>query len=111
MDLIAKKTRDTVRTFLDVDFMLAKLHDVARDAGIPITDPAATLEHVATKNAYTDTEAAIILRHFITGADLTAGGVLHAVTSSAQILGNPDRAAHLEATALSAMALAGEFRS
>jgi hypothetical protein len=110
MNLVAKKTRDTVRTFLDVDFMLAKLHDVARDAGIPITDPAATLEHVATKNAYTDTEAATILAHFTTGADLTAGGVLHAVTSTAQTLQHPDRAAHLEATALDAMALAGTFR-
>jgi len=111
MTLIAKKTRDTVRTFLDVDFMLAKLHDVARDAGIPITDPAATLEHVATKNAYTDAEAATILAHFISGADLTAGGVLHAITSTAQTLQHPDRAAHLEATTLDAMALAGTFRS
>ena len=110
MHLITKQTRDTVATFLDTEFMIAKLNEIARDAGVPIMDPTITLEHVSTKCAYTEAEQKTILSHFISGGDITAGGVLHAVTSAAQTLEHPDRAGHLEATALEAMALAARHR-
>lgn len=46
------------------------------------------------------------LAHFITGADASAGGILHAVTSVAQTLSDADAAHELESTAIAAMRLA-----
>jgi len=40
------------------------------------------------------------LAHFIRGGDLTAGGVMHAVTSTAQTLTDADAAHDMEAQAL-----------
>lgn len=48
----------------------------------------------------------MILNHFIKGADPTAGGLMHAVTSAAQTLPDGDDAHELERQALKAMQLA-----
>ena len=49
---------------------------------------------------------AAVFSHFIAGGDVTAGGVLHAVTSVAQTLPDADEAYDLEALGLRAMELA-----
>jgi hypothetical protein len=46
------------------------------------------------------------LTHFIRGGDLTAGGVMHAVTSTAHTLADADAAHEMEAQALPALELA-----
>jgi len=46
------------------------------------------------------------LEHFIRGGDLTAGGVMHAVTSAAQIQDDADTAHEMESSALRALDLA-----
>jgi hypothetical protein len=48
------------------------------------------------------------LAHFIRGGQLTAGGVMQAVTSVAQTLDDADTAADLEAQALRVMDLAAQ---
>jgi hypothetical protein len=50
-----------------------------------------------------------ILAHFIRGGQLTAGGVMQAVTSVAQTLDDGDTAHDLEAQALRAMDLAAQI--
>ncbi|MGO9077853.1 MAG: hypothetical protein ACLQDY_02270 [Streptosporangiaceae bacterium] len=58
------------------------------------------------KLRFTDGQQAAILDHFIRGGDVTAGGVLHAVTSAAQAQAGPDAAWEMESAALRALDLA-----
>jgi hypothetical protein len=104
--LVVKQARDAVTTFLDRDYVRAKLTEITRQAGVPVRDPQATLEHVGKALRFTTDQQATILAHFIQGADLSSGGVLHAVTSAAQTLDDADAAHELERTGLRAMALA-----
>ncbi|MGW1527891.1 hypothetical protein [Streptomyces sp. NPDC002159] len=50
----------------------------------------------------------MILAHFIRGGQMTAGGVMQAVTSTAQTLTDADHAAALEALALPALTTAAQ---
>jgi len=104
--LVVKQSRDAVTTFLDRDYVRAKLTEITRRAGVPIRDPQATLEHVGKALRFTTDQQATILAHFVRGGDVTSGGVLHAVTSAAQTLDDADAAHELERTGLRAMALA-----
>jgi len=106
LDLVVKQARDAVATFLDRGYVRAKLDEIARHAGVAITDPQATLEHVGKALRFTAEQQATILAHFIGGSDITSGGVLHAVTSAAQTLDDADAAHDLERCGLRAMALA-----
>jgi hypothetical protein len=49
------------------------------------------------------------LNHFIRGADITAGGIMHAVTSVAQTLNDADTAYDMETQAVRAMELAARL--
>jgi len=106
LELVVKQARDAVATFLDHGYVRAKLAEITRDAGVAITDPAATLEHVGKALRFTTEAQATILAHFISGSDITSGGVLHAVTSAAQTLDDADAAHDLERHGVRAMALA-----
>jgi hypothetical protein len=106
LGLVVKQARDAVATFLDRGYVRAKLAEIARQAGVPIRDPQATLEHVGKALRFTAEQQATILAHFVQGGDVTSGGVLHAVTSAAQTLEDADAAHELERVGLRAMALA-----
>ncbi|MBW0109979.1 DUF932 domain-containing protein [Pseudonocardia sp. KRD-182] len=111
LDLVVKQARDAVATFLDLSYVRAKLAEITRDAGVAIVDPAATLEHVGKALRFTTEQQTTILAHFISGSDITSGGVLHAVTSAAQTLDDADAAHDLERQGLRAMALAAAHAS
>ena len=49
------------------------------------------------------------LDHFIRGGDITAGGVMHAITSAAQVRDNADTAHEMESAALRALDLAASL--
>jgi hypothetical protein len=106
LDLITARTRDAVAAYLDPDYLTRIIRDLEADAGKPITDPDTTIKTIATRLRYTDDQATAILAHFITGADISAGGIMHAITSLAQTLDDPDTAHDLETTAIQAMHLA-----
>jgi hypothetical protein len=106
LGLVVKQARDAAATFLDRGYVRAKLGEIARQAGVPIRDPQATLEHVGKALRFTAEQQATILAHFVSGGDVTSGGVLHAVTSAAQTLDDADSAHDLERAGLRAMALA-----
>jgi hypothetical protein len=106
LDLVLKQARDAVATFLDRDFVRAQLAEITADAGVPVDRPAETIEHVARKLAFTQEQQDLVLNHFLVGGDPTSGGVLHAVTSAAQLTEDADTAHDMERHALKAMTLA-----
>jgi len=96
LDLIVAKTRDAVAKFLTKEFVEEAIAAMTEKAEKPVDDALATITRVAKRHLFTDTEAASILDCFIKGGDLTAGGVMQAVTAAAQDITDPDRAAEFE---------------
>lgn len=106
LDLIASKTTDAVKAYLDRDFVTRMVRELEEVAGKPVDAPDTTIKTVATKLRFSEEHRNSILAHFIQGADLTAGGVMHAVTSVAQTLQDADAAFELEAVGVQAMRIA-----
>ncbi|WNV85075.1 DUF932 domain-containing protein [Umezawaea sp. Da 62-37] len=110
LETATARTRDAARTFLDLPYMARKLDELARRAEVQVIDPKATIEHVGKVVGYTKTEQDVIFAHFTRGADPSAGGVLHAVTSAAQVLSDADAAYDMERSALKALTVAAAFQ-
>ncbi|MGW1729011.1 hypothetical protein ACWCQK_39905 [Streptomyces sp. NPDC002306] len=106
LELISSKTADAVRTFLSREYVEAKVREAEAAAGTVLAEPAKTIEHV-TRTLSIGAEAKdMILAHFVRGGQMTAGGVMQAITSTAQTLTDADHAATLEALALPALTAA-----
>ena len=105
MELIASKVKDAVATFLDVEYMQMVMDRIEDKAATPLDDPAAAVELVATTMRYTDEQRAGILDHFIKGGQVTAGGMLNAITSYVQTVDDPDTAYDIELSAMDAFDL------
>jgi hypothetical protein len=91
---------------LSTGYLLDKITQIERTAGMPVTHPDQTVRQVAKAAKFSDDTADAILAHFIRGGQLTAGGVMQAVTSVAQTLDDADAAHDMEAQALRALDLA-----
>lgn len=104
--LVTSQARDAVATFLDAEYVQRVVDSITETAATRVTDPVATVERVAKALNYNAEQTAGVLDHFIKGGQVTAGGVLHAVTSYAQVIDDADVAWDFQATALDAMALA-----
>jgi hypothetical protein len=104
--LITARARDAVSTFLSPGYLLAKITEIQRNAGVPVRRPEETVRQVAKAVKFSDEMADAILGHFVRAGQLTAGGVMHAVTSVAQTLDDADTAHDLETQALRVMELA-----
>lgn len=103
LDLVTAKTRDAVQTFLDREYVESVLNGLREKAGIPITEPVATIERVASVHGFTESEQASILDCFIKSGDTSAFGVVQAVTAAAQSVDDPDRAAEMEDAAFAVL--------
>lgn len=106
LNLIKSQTTDAVRAFLDVDFVTRAVRDLEKAAGVAVDEPDATIKVVGQKLRYTEEQQQSILAHFIRGGDLSAGGIMQAVTSVAQTIRDADDAYKLESTAVQALTLA-----
>jgi len=104
--LVTAKARDAVAAFLSPGYAERIVRDLEKKAGHPVTDAAKTVEVISGRLRYSEAQQAAILDHFIKGGDLTAGGIMHAVTSAAQLQDDGDAAWDLENTALEALSLA-----
>ena len=104
--LVKAKSRDTVATFLDVDYVRAQVALLTEQAGVQLADPAKNVEVVTTRLQYTDAQRADVLRMFIQGARPTAGGVMQAVTAAAQLQPSGDGQYAMELDAVPALELA-----
>ena len=102
----AAKARDAVRAFLSPGYAERVVRDLEKQAGHPVADAAKTVEVISARPRYTEAQQSAILDHFIKGGDLTAGGIMHAVTSAAQVQADGDTAWDLENSALDALSLA-----
>jgi hypothetical protein len=109
VELIKSQVQDTAATFLDVDYVRAAVAKLTEKAGTPVTKPEETVKVVAKRSGYTEAQAEGILAHFIKGGQLTAGGVMQAVTAFAQEVDSPDDAYELEGSAVAAMELAASL--
>ena len=107
--LVTAKARDAVRAFLSPGYAERVVRDLEKQAGHRVADAAKTVEVISGRLRYTEAQQAEILDHFIKGGDLTAGGIMHAVTSAAQVQGDGDAAWELENSALDALSLAASL--
>ncbi|AVZ70889.1 DUF932 domain-containing protein [Streptomyces lunaelactis] len=109
LELITAKTTDAVRTFLSRDFVEGKLRGIEAAAGRPVANPTQTIEHVTKKLNISGPVKDRILAHFIQGRQITAGGVMQAITAAAQQIPNADASYDLEALALPALRAAAAY--
>lgn len=106
LDLVASQARDAVRTFLDVDYVTKAIERMEEHADAPVQRPAEAIEFVAKRLRFGQDRVDGILDHFIRGGQMTAGGVVNAITAYAQTVDDADDAAEIEASAFDALVLA-----
>lgn len=106
LELIRSKTVDAVKAFLDADWLQAQIGRIEQAAGVEVAKPEETIRHVVTKLRYNEAQQDDIMKMFIKGGDITAGGVMQAVTASAQNQADADLAADMEADAVKVLELA-----
>jgi hypothetical protein len=104
--LVTAMARDTVTSVLDPAYVERAVRELERQAGHPVTAPAEAIKVIRAQLRYTQAQQDGILSHFIAGGDLTAVGIMHAVTSAAQVQDDGDAAWDMESTALDALRLA-----
>lgn len=82
-EVIRRMSEDTVRTFLTTGYLESVIRKLEEKAGEPVAKPEEAIKEVTRKleipALYDD-----VLGHFIKGADLSRGGIMHAVTAAAQ---------------------------
>lgn len=110
LELVTSQTADAVATFMDKAYVERKVTELERAAGAKVADPQQTIATVSKRLGFTQEQQTSILSHFIQGADVSAGGVLHAITATAQTLPDGDAAYDMEAKAIPAMELAASLR-
>lgn len=104
-DLTSKMTRDAVTAFLSGQWLQGKVDEIEAKAGKPVTAPAATIEKLSNDLKFDAATQAGILEHFTMGGQLTAGGVVNAITSYVQTVRSADKAQEIEDRALDALDL------
>ena len=109
LELVKSQTTDAVRTFLDVDYLRAKIAELEAKASAKVADPTTTIATVAKRLGFTKAQETDIMAHFISGGQLTAGGVMQAVTSAAQLQADGDGQWDMEALAVPALSLAAQL--
>lgn len=107
IELITAKATDAVATFLDAEYVAKVVARMEEQAGAPVAGSAPeAVERVSKHFGFSKAEQDAILVAFISSGQATAGGMLNAVTAAAQTVGDPDRAADLEAAGLDVLAFA-----
>ncbi len=103
------KIRDAVAAFLTPEFLQDRVDEITEAATTKLTAPETTLTVVSTKLRFTKEERTGIWSHFLAAGDRSAGGIMHAVTSFAQVVGDRgdvERSHELTALGLDALNLA-----
>jgi hypothetical protein len=107
-ELIVARTRDAVKSFLNVEFVQRMVDQITEQAVTPLEKPQDTVEAVSKKLMFSAEETRGILDHFMRGGQMTAGGVMQAMTSFSQTLADADRAHDLDDKALEVLELAAK---
>lgn len=104
--LVTSQVTDAVTTFLNVEYVERTVAAMEEKAGVRIADPAGAVKVIAKRALFTETEAQGILASFIEGGQVTAGGMVQAVTAYAQQIESPERAVFVEEQAMAVLDLA-----
>ncbi len=92
------KMRDVVEAAVSEANFRQVAQKMQKTVGIRLTgDPMKTVEVLANRYTLNETERAGVLRHLITGADLSGYGLVNAVTHYSQDVDDYDRATEFEA--------------
>jgi hypothetical protein len=110
LELVTAQARDAVEHYLNPQYVKEKVAQIEAKAARPVTDAPKTVEVVSKALSFTPAQQTTILDHFIRGGQLTAGGIMQAVTSAAQTMQDADVAHAMEAAGLRALALAATGR-
>ncbi len=105
VDLIAKQATDATATFLTTDYLTRNLGVLEARSGTRIEDARGTIRYLSSQLRFTEDQQNSILDHYLGAGQRTAGGILQAVTSAAQLQDDADAAYDMERLALRAMAL------
>lgn len=109
LEVIRLRARDAVKTWLSEEFITAKISELEEEAGVPISNPVDTIETVTKGLQFSVAERESVLQHFILGRQITAGGIMNAVTSVAQTIEDPDRAWDVQRAGVPAMKRAAKL--
>jgi len=102
--LVTAQARDAVATFLDVDYVRAKVAEMTAKAGKPV-ETVDEVKAVTKRLRFTDEETDGILGMFVKGGQMTAGGVMQAITAFTQTVQDADRAFDLDGEAVKVLDL------
>jgi hypothetical protein len=104
---LTAEVADLVTHFSQPDTFAATMEKVTQASGKPVaaSESREVITRVAKGLAFTEAERDEIFRAFDEGQQLTAGGVVQAITAAAQRVTNPDRSTEMEGRALEALAL------
>lgn len=108
LELVKARTRDAIKTFLDVDYVTTWIEQIEGVSQTPVENPVSVIERIGKVHGFNEGEQASILDAFIKGGDTTAGGVMQAVTAAAQRVEDPDRAAEYEDVAMDVLTTAAQ---
>jgi hypothetical protein len=106
IELIRSQVADYVTAALDVDATREVLGEIEAKAGTELAEAAEVIKIVARELSFSEDVERLVLDHFIRGGQTTAGGVLNAVTSAAQVVSDPDVAYDMETAGMKALDLA-----
>jgi hypothetical protein len=107
--LFSLKIRDAVQAFLTPEFVQQRNDEISGAAQVALTEPEKTLTVVSKQLRFSDAERKGVREHFLSAGDRSAGGIMQAVTSFAQVLadgGHVDRGNEFTSLGLSALHLA-----
>ena len=93
-------------TFVNVDYMRRVLDGMAEAASVKIARPDEVVRSVTKRLAFSQEAQDQVFSMFIEGGQITAGGVMQAVTAAAQTVGSADESAEMESQAFRALELA-----
>lgn len=105
LELIKVNVKDTVAAILRPEWLSEQISNLTEKASKPVSDPGHVVERVGKELGFSEEVAEGVLADFIGGGQLTAGGVMNAITSYSQTVESTDLAHELETKAVAAMSL------
>lgn len=106
LDLIRAKVTDLVTTVTDVEYVKAKVAEIEEKAGHKLTKADEQVRQVTKDLQFSKETTESVLQFFMESGQITAGGLMNAVTAVAQTVPDADLAAEMERKALRALELA-----
>lgn len=97
LELVKSQARDAVATFLDPDYLRAKIGQLSEYAQRPVH--VEQVQTITKSLSYSPERTEGVLDFFVSGGQATLGGIAQAITAQAQREPNADDAADMEAQA------------